>query len=391
MNLNEVTYWVALALMPKMWTKRKNQLYVECFRHTPQYSLADLFERRDVRSELGVMPEEEPLFEASHDQLANIAFMVEDLISQGYEIIPLNSPDYPKTLKENLKQGAPCVLYTKGNKSLLNTMTTAIVGSRNADSTSLEFTVNIARRATSENKTVVSGFAKGVDRQALDAAIESHGKSIIVLPQGITTFASGFRQYYQQIYQGLVTVISIFHPKAAWSKELAMARNSIIYGLSNEIYAAQSDSNGGTWSGVIDGLRKGRKIYVRVPYSNEKNANLLLIQKGCIGVDIYGNVVEESLSGYKYKEISETHICSEPEGIYEKCVSEELFHDDFKNRILQLLTDKKMSKELLKTLNLDWSDSKMKKYLRSLPEVEEEKKSGKIFFFKKEYSDPTLF
>jgi hypothetical protein len=38
----------------------------------------------------------------------------------------------------------------------------------------------------------------------------------------------------------------------------------------------------------MDGLRKGRKIYVRKPEPNEKNANILLIQKGAIGVDYNG-------------------------------------------------------------------------------------------------------
>jgi hypothetical protein len=35
----------------------------------------------------------------------------------------------------------------------------------------------------------------------------------------------------------------------------------------------------------MDGLRKGRKIYVRKPEPNENNANYLLIQKGAIAFD----------------------------------------------------------------------------------------------------------
>jgi predicted Rossmann fold nucleotide-binding protein DprA/Smf involved in DNA uptake len=83
-------------------------------------------------------------------------------------------------------------------------------------------------------------------------------------------------------------VLSTFHPKAVWSAGLAMARNPIIYGLADEIFVAESSEKGGTWSGVMDGLRKGRKIYVRKPEPNEKNANILLIQKGAIGVDYNG-------------------------------------------------------------------------------------------------------
>ncbi len=305
MNINEITYWVALASISGIWTRRKNQLYASCYTHVPQYSIVDLFESCDVRREIGVTPEEELLFNSAYHQLANNAFLVEDLVSQGYEILPLTSPYYPKTLKKNLKYGAPCVIYVKGDKSLLNHDAMAIVGCRKANAISLEFTVNMAQRAVGENKVVVSGFAKGVDRQALDAAIQADGKSIIVLPQGITTFASGFRQYYQQIHKGQVTVISAFHPKAPWSKELAMARNSIIYGLSSEIFAAESDSKGGTWSGVIEGLRKGQKIYVRMPYENENNANLQLIQRGATGVDMIGNILTNVLQ-----------VSAEPAGEY---------------------------------------------------------------------------
>ena len=136
----------------------------------------------------------------------------------------------------------------------------AIVGSRNASDKSLEFTDNIAKLASKEYKVVVSGFAKGVDKQALDSAIKYKGQSIIVLPQGIMTFGSGFKKYYKQIVDGDVLVLSTFFPKAPWKAELAMARNPIIYGLADEIYVAESSDKGGTWSGVVDGLRKNRKI-----------------------------------------------------------------------------------------------------------------------------------
>ena len=379
MNTNEITYWVTLASMPKMWTRRKNELYVGCYLHQPQrYSIIDLFENTEVRQELGVSPEEEILFGTAYNQLANNAFLVEDLLSQGYEIIPITSPDYPKSLKKNLGKNSPCVIYVKGNKDLLNTQCTAIVGSRNADNVSLEFTNNIAKKTVKENRTIVSGFAKGVDRKALDSAIEANGKSIIVLPQGITTFSSGFRQYYQNICRGQVVVISTFHPKAPWSVEFAMARNSIIYGLASEIYAAQSDSKGGTWSGVIDGLKKGQNIYVRIPSIDEKNANLLLIQKGATGVDSYGNIVKQP-SPYPL-DIFSSAIVSEPE-TKDAYINEDI-HKDLRTRIMDLLIDKKMSKDIRAALNLDWSDNKMKNYLRSIPEIGEEKISGRIYFFK---------
>ena len=100
-------------------------------------------------------------------------------------------------------------------------------------------------------------------------------------------------------------VLSVFPPKAGWSKDLAMARNPIIYGLAKEIYVAESkpsknrqgkETKGGTYAGVIDGLKKGRKIYVRKPEMLERNDNLILIQNGAIAVDKNGN---PSIAEYK--------------------------------------------------------------------------------------------
>ena len=289
--MQELTYWVTLSMIPQMWTKRKNEIYVNCYRHEPQISIIDFFENSDTWDMVGLSESEKVLLEEARKQLVNNSFMIEELLAQGYDILPITHPSYPKLLKKNLKHGAPTVIYTKGNKELLQEPSIAIVGSRKADSKSLAFTDNISKKGVAENKVIVSGFAKGVDRQALDSAMEANGKSIIVLPQGITTFATGFKQYYKYIASGNVLIMSSFAPKAPWSKELAMARNPIIYGMASEIYVAQSDDKGGTWSGVIDGLRKERTIYVRHPEVGEKNANLLLINKGAKAVDFNGKLL----------------------------------------------------------------------------------------------------
>lgn len=282
----ELTYWVALAHTQKMWTAKKNEIIAFCFQQGK--SIIDFFSS-DRFLGMNLTPQEAELLQQTKSELANYAFMVEELLDQGFDIIPVTSQEYSPTLKSNLKYSSPIVLYTKGNKQILHEKSIAIVGSRNANENSLKFTDNVAKKASMEYKVVVSGFAKGVDKQALDSALTYKGQSIIVLPQGITTFSSGIKKYYKQIVGGDVLVLSTFHPKLPWSVDLAMARNSIIYGLASEIYAAQSDDKGGTWSGVTEGLKKGRKVYVRVPEKKEKCANQILISMGAVPVDIEGN------------------------------------------------------------------------------------------------------
>ena len=288
------------------------------------------------------------------------------MLSQGYELIPFNSSDYPRILKDNLKlKFAPPLIYIKGNKSLLHNDTIAIVGSRKADSISLEFTKNIAINATKKYQCVVSGGAKGVDQTALDESIKANGHSILVLPQGILTASSLIKKYYKHIIEGNLLVLSTFFPKAPWSTGLAMGRNKYIYGLSKEIYVAQSDSKGGTWSGVLEGLKLGREIYVRNPNKDEKNANDLLILKGGKAVDINGNLLE----------IDKT---------------DEIPLDEKIKNLTKGMT--LTAKQIKEKINYDIDTRKFSLYLSELPFIKKEKKgSSSVFMYKNESTQLSLF
>ena len=353
----EAAYWIALAHLPRWGHLKINNLIIK-FYHENKLSIEDFFQltESDWKNQYGIEYKEIEDLKKAKSELVNNAFLAESLNNEGYELIPITSPEYSKTLKENLKAAhAPALLYVKGNKQIMREKSIAIVGSRNASDKSLEFTDNIAKLASKEYKVVVSGFAKGVDKQALDSAINYKGQSIIVLPQGIMTFGSGFKKYYKQIVDGDVLVLSTFFPKAPWKAELAMARNPIIYGLADEIYVAESSDKGGTWSGVVDGLRKNRKIYVRKPEPNENTANNLLIQKGAIAVDFNDN----PLIDYK-PSLAEVNQLS----LNEQTVN-------YENKILDLLkTGEYAVKDIIKKIQLTWSEKKLRNYLKSKKEVE---------------------
>ena len=293
----EKTYWIAIAHLPKWGVERINRFIIQVI-HDKKMTWSDFFELDRIGwLELFDFSEKELTdLEFAKGDMPRLAFIAEQLQNEGFHIIPINSTDYPVVLKENLKiKSSPPILYTKGRKELLQEDAVAIVGSRKAGDTSIEFTTRVTKKCVKEYKVVVSGFAKGVDKQALDSTIENHGKSIIVLPQGILTFQSGFKKYYEPIVNGEVLVLSTFFPKAGWDVGLAMARNAYIYGLAKEIYVAESDNKGGTWQGALDGLKRNRGIYVRVPESKEKNANLKLIELGAIPVNMDGEVVDSKI------------------------------------------------------------------------------------------------
>jgi DNA processing protein len=365
----EATYWIALAHLPKWGHLKINNLIIK-FYHEKKLSIEDFFllSESDWKNQFNLEPKDVEDLKKAKAELPNNAFLAESLNNEGYELIPITSPAYSKTLKDNLKAAhSPALLYVKGNIQIMHEKSIAIVGSRNAADKSLEFTDNIAKLASKEYKVVVSGFAKGVDKQALDSAIKYKGHSIIVLPQGIMTFGSGYKNYYKQIVDGDVLVLSTFFPKAPWKAELAMARNPIIYGLADEIYVAESSEKGGTWSGVIDGLRRNRRIFVRKPDPAEKNANNLLLQKGAVAVDFDGNQIQ----GYKPVESTQINFAVNEPPV------------DYENKIIELLkTGDYTVKEITKKLQLSWSDKKLRDFLKSKKDIETLNKKPQKFTLK---------
>lgn len=319
-ELQDAPYWMALAHLPNWRIERINRLIVDIL-HNRGLALSDFFqcEKQEWQQEFLLTPKEAEDLSTAKADLPQLSELAEELFEKEFELISLNSPHYSSTLKENLKlKYAPPLLYIKGDARLLQESCAAIVGARNASNIALQFTDNIARKCVVNYRVVVSGFAKGVDKTALESTLKYNGKSIIVLPQGILKFSGGFKRYYEQILAGDVLVLSTFPAQVPWNVKFAMTRNRYIYGLAEEIYVAESDSTGGTWSGAIDGLKKGRKVYVRSPGEKEKNANNQLIQKGAIPVDFEGNPLssdiipavqtQESLTDAKVPEEIETKI-----------------------------------------------------------------------------------
>lgn len=388
--MQDAAYWIAIAHLNERkssqssgWNREQINILIDKIHHEQGSGLREFFSLKtedwkhiydidDIRLEA--------LLQAK-SQINDNALLAERLCKLGMELIPLFSPDYSPTLWSNAGlRYAPTLLYIKGNKQLLQEKSIAIVGSRNASKNGLTFTHNVAKQATEDFKVVVSGFAKGIDRAALDNALKYIGQSIIVLPQGVLTFSSGYRAYQSQITEGDVLVLSAFHPNSPWSVGLAMARNPIIYALAQEIFVADSANTGGTWAGVIDGLRKGRSIYIRYPEDGENSANKLLIEKGGIAVDISGKPLKPAAPLKEETKPVPSRTSKKKENEQkkpDKPTKDEIKPSSQDERIINLLKVKLLTIDQIKEqLALDMSDAKLRKVLKDIEDVEEKGKRG---------------
>ena len=278
---------------------------------------------------------------------------------------------YPIQLIEKLGGKAPQVLYCLGDTSLLSTECISMVGARTACLKSLEWARKIAiEQGVKKGKTIVSGYARGVDKTAMQAAIDNGGKSIAIIPEGLNSFVMRNENAVRLAKEGSLLIVSPYPIDSPWTSIHALERNTYIYAMSNDTYVAESNNHGGTWSGANRALKKKWNVCVRKPGEDESSemANLELIRMGAIAIDENGNKIE--------REITQE----------EKLEAETI--EKIKEKLHQGIYD---TKTLSQVLGLDWSTKKLTNTLDAIEGIVKINEGKKKLYTLTEYKENNLF
>jgi predicted Rossmann fold nucleotide-binding protein DprA/Smf involved in DNA uptake len=198
------------------------------------------------------------------DRGAALAFLVERWQRGGLWVISRSDPPYPERLKKYLGQAAPPLLYGVGPQELLGHGGLAVVGSRDRSEEDGEFARRVGEQCARESVVVISGAAKGIDRDAMAGALEAGGQAVGVLPEGLASVAVSAR-YRSDLVDERLALVSSYEPDSRWFPYTAMGRNRILYGMSDAaLVVASADESGGTWAGATEALRHHRvKVFVK--------------------------------------------------------------------------------------------------------------------------------
>ena len=180
----------------------------------------------------------------------------EDLLScylrsarqQGCVPITRASRIYPLILRKRLGEDAPGVLWAKGDLNLLDTPAIALVGSRDLKDANREFAREVGIQAAKQGLTLVSGNARGADREAQDACMAAGGRVISIVADSLA--AHGHRENVLYLSEGGF--------EEGFSSQRALSRNRCIHALGRMVFVAQASlGKGGTWDGTVKNLRHG--------------------------------------------------------------------------------------------------------------------------------------
>ncbi len=201
-------------------------------------------------------------------------------MSKQYVTISANTPQYPERLR-NVLGNTLCAI---GNIELLGQPAIGICGSRDASLNAQDWALRFGQEAANRGFLVVSGYARGIDRQAHKGTLEAGGSTIAVLPEGIEGFA------IRRELTNLVEIdknflaVSMFDPNAPWKAWRAMERNKLIVGLSSGLFVVEARETGGTINAAMECVRQQKPLWA-IAYSKltpERGGNELLLQDAAI-------------------------------------------------------------------------------------------------------------
>lgn len=213
-----------------------------------------------------------------------LALAVERWGQFGINLVSRADPQYPARFKSLLKGGGAPILFYAGDLGLLDTPTLGVVGSRDATTGGVHFASRLGERAAAENVVIASGDARGIDRAAMQAALEAGGKVIGILADSLGKSVLS-KRYRQAIGDGKLLLVSHMEPESRFTVHQAMERNRYIYSASDAVVIADSDTKGGTWRGALENEKHAwTKCYIRVG-ADAKEGNLALLHEGLTPID----------------------------------------------------------------------------------------------------------
>ncbi len=185
-----------------------------------------------------------------------MSLVIERWQQRGIWVLSREDEEYPKLLRSRMRHKAPPIIYGCGESYLFNENGLAIVGSRNASRSVLDFAENIGRQAADNSFSVVSGAARGVDRASITGALDAGGNAVGVLADGLSRAAISQANRIP-ISEDRLVLITPYDPDAGFSTGNAMGRNKLIFALSNAGLVAETDyEKGGTWAGATEQLKR---------------------------------------------------------------------------------------------------------------------------------------
>ncbi|MGJ3240793.1 MAG: DNA-processing protein DprA [Anaerolineae bacterium] len=292
-------YWLGLSLVQQMGSVRIQKLVAEFGTardawHAPERALEQATIPRKALSSLLTLR-----------QILDLDAEIAKITALGAHLITWADSNYPDNLRHI--PDPPPLLYIRGNLIQSDMLALSIVGTRRATRYGLDVANRMAYWLASQDVTIVSGMALGVDAAAHRGAIQAQGRTIAVLGCGIDILYPRENETLAQEIIENGALVSEFALGTPPSGKNFPRRNRIISGLSLGILIAEAPKGSGALISAETALEQGRDVFA-VPANifNQMGAGCNhLIQEGAKLVMRASDVLDELNVSYSNRVVKQ--------------------------------------------------------------------------------------
>ena len=208
---------------------------------------------------------------------------IKRLQKQKVKVITILDGAYPQRLREIYLP--PILLFYRGNLSLINQRSVAIVGSRDHSKYAKDCIHELIPALVNDGIVVISGLARGVDTLAHEETLKVNGNTIAVIGSGLdVVYPSENLKLYDVIAKrGLI--LSEYPLQSRPLKFHFPYRNRIIAGLSHGVCVIEAKEKSGSLITANLALSENREVFA-VPGSifsiHSKGTNSLIEAGACL-------------------------------------------------------------------------------------------------------------
>lgn len=219
------------------------------------------------------------------DAATAVALELDRVEQSGLRVLASVDDGYPPGLVERLGSTAPPLLCVAGDPRLLRVDLLGVVGARDVDADAAQVARGAGFEAARRRFGVVSGFAKGVDRLAMGAAIEAGTSATGILAESLTRAVQD-ADVRRSVAAGDLCLCTPYKPTTGFSVGNAMGRNKLIYALSAGTLVVAADAEkGGTWAGAVEALRHETAPVLVWVGAGARSGNARLVDEGATPLD----------------------------------------------------------------------------------------------------------
>lgn len=192
------------------------------------------------------------------------------ILELGVQLILLDSPKYPKLLKEIYNP--PFGIYIMGEIQENEKIPISIVGTRKATNEGKNISKKFSRKLNENGFLIISGLAFGIDISAHESCVELNQKTIAVIASGVDNISP--RSNYKvakKILDNSGAIISEYPIGAKPFPNRFIERNRIISGLSKGILIIEAPKSSGALITARFATEQNRDIFVVPGSINNQN------------------------------------------------------------------------------------------------------------------------